>query len=139
MSCRVRHKNVSRLFIVHQKEGESLKDYVKQFHQIVLEVKDPSDKVVIMAMIKGLRLGPLFDSLFKNIPDTQLALQSKVDKYIVTEELAEAKREKRGRDDHKRKEPDTKRADYRNESKSKRSDQDIRRLINDRCLRIPPC
>ncbi|XP_057478855.1 uncharacterized protein LOC130766189 [Actinidia eriantha] len=103
ISCRVRQKNASHLFIVHQKETESLKDYIKRFNQAVLEVEHPSDKIVIMTMMEGLRPGPLFDSLFKNVPTTLSALQSKVDKYITAEELAEAKRRRRRRDDHKRK------------------------------------
>ena len=74
MSCRVRQKNASHLFTVHQKEGESLKDYIKRFNQTVLEVEDPSDKVVIMEMMEGLRPRPLFDSLSKNILETQSAL-----------------------------------------------------------------
>ncbi|PSS08179.1 Seed linoleate 9S-lipoxygenase [Actinidia chinensis var. chinensis] len=76
MSCRIRQKNASYLFTVHQKDGESLTDYVKHFNQVVIEVEDPSNK-------------------------------SKIDKYIVVEELAEAKRRRRGRDGHKRKEPNT--------------------------------
>ncbi|GFY94598.1 hypothetical protein Acr_09g0010440 [Actinidia rufa] len=76
-----------------------------------------SDKVIIMAMMEGLRPGPLFDSLSKNVPETLSALQSKADKYIVAEELAEAKRRRRGKDDHKRKEPDTRRTDYREETR----------------------
>ncbi|GFY95673.1 hypothetical protein Acr_10g0010580 [Actinidia rufa] len=107
-----------------RKETESLKDYVKQFNQTVLEVEDPSDKVVIMAMIEGLRPGPLFDSLYKNVPETLFALQSKADKYIAAEELVEAKRRRQGKDDHKRKELETRRIDYREETRSKRSDQD---------------
>ncbi|GFS33711.1 hypothetical protein Acr_00g0030180 [Actinidia rufa] len=71
---------------------EGLKDYVKLFNQAVLEVEDPSDKVVIMAMMEGLQPGPLFDSLSKNVPKTLFALQSKADKYMAIEELAEAKR-----------------------------------------------
>ncbi|GFY92796.1 hypothetical protein Acr_08g0011920 [Actinidia rufa] len=94
MSYRVRQKNAFHLFTVHQKETESLKDYVKQFNQAILEVEDPSNKVVIMAMMEGLHPGPLFDSLLKNVPKTLLTLQSKVDKYISAEELAEAKRKK---------------------------------------------
>ncbi|GFY92634.1 hypothetical protein Acr_08g0010300 [Actinidia rufa] len=92
MSCRNRQKNASHLFTIHQKETESLKDFGKQFNQAILEVEDPSDKVIIMAMMEGLRPGPLFDSLSKNVPETLSALQSKADKYIAAEELAEAKR-----------------------------------------------
>ncbi|GFZ03474.1 hypothetical protein Acr_16g0000980 [Actinidia rufa] len=137
MSCRNRQKNASHLFTVHQKESESLKDFVKRFNQAVLEVEDPSDKVIIMAMKEGLRLGPLFDSLSKNVPETLSALQSKTDKYIAAEELAEAKRRRRGKDDHKRKEPDTRRADYREETRYKRPDRDPKRS-NDRRPRTPP-
>ncbi|GFS44927.1 bromo-adjacent homology (BAH) domain-containing protein [Actinidia rufa] len=85
MSCRVRQKNASHLFTVHQKDGDSLKDYVKCFKQVVLEVEDPSDKVVVM-----------------------------VDKYIAVKELIDAKRRRRGKDDHKRKEPE-RRTNYRGE------------------------
>ena len=62
----VRQKNASHLFIVHQKEGDSLKDYVKQFNQAILEVEAPSDKMVITAMMEGLLPGSLIDSLSKN-------------------------------------------------------------------------
>ncbi|GFY81010.1 hypothetical protein Acr_01g0008190 [Actinidia rufa] len=105
--------------------------------EAILEVEDPSDKVIIMAMMEGLRPGPLFDSLSKNVPETLSALQSKADKYISAEELAEAKRRRRGKDDHKRKEPNTRRIDYREETKNKRLDRDSKRS-NDRRPRTPP-
>ncbi|XP_057510770.1 uncharacterized protein LOC130793145 [Actinidia eriantha] len=54
MSCRVRQKSVSYLFTVPQKDGESIKEYVKHFNQAVLEAEDASDKVVVMAMMEGL-------------------------------------------------------------------------------------
>ena len=73
-SYRVRQKNASHLFTIHQKEAGSLKDYLKQFNQVVLEVEDPSNKVIVMAMMEGLRPGPLFDSLSKNVLETQLML-----------------------------------------------------------------
>ncbi|GFZ05834.1 hypothetical protein Acr_18g0000040 [Actinidia rufa] len=91
-----------------EKNGESLKDYIKHFNQAVLEVEDASDKVVFVAMMEGLHPGPLFDSLSRNIPKTQSALQSKVDKYIATEELAETKRRRRGRDNNKKNKSDSK-------------------------------
>ena len=51
MSYRVRQKNASHLFTIHQKEAEILKNYVKRFNQTVLEVEDASDKVIVMAMM----------------------------------------------------------------------------------------
>ena len=65
-----------------------------------MEVEDLDDKVVIMAMMEGLRPGPLVDSLSKNVPKTLSILQSKADKYIVVEELAEAKRSWRVDDEY---------------------------------------
>ncbi|XP_057506544.1 uncharacterized protein LOC130789750 [Actinidia eriantha] len=116
---------------------ERLKDYVKRFNQAILEVDNPSDKVVIMAMMEGLRPGPLFDSLSKNVPETLSALQNKADKYIAAEELAEAKRRRRGKDDPKRKEPDSRRPDYKNEARNKRSNRDLKSI--ERCPHTPPC
>ncbi|GFY85672.1 hypothetical protein Acr_04g0004100 [Actinidia rufa] len=121
---RIRQKNASHLFTIHQKEIERLKNYVKRFYQAILEVEDPSDKVVIMAMMEGLQSGPLFDSLSKNVHKTLSAFQNKVDKYIAAEELADAKRRRRGKDDPKRKEPDNKRSEYRGEARNKRSNRD---------------
>ncbi|GFS37266.1 hypothetical protein Acr_00g0051020 [Actinidia rufa] len=108
MSCRIRQKNASHLFTVHQKETENLKDYVKRFNQAILEVEDSSNKVVIMAMMEGLR---------------------SADKYIAAEELAEAKCRRQGRDDPKRKEPDSKQPEYRDEARSKRSNRHSRCLL----------
>ncbi|GFS38388.1 hypothetical protein Acr_00g0057190 [Actinidia rufa] len=63
--------------------------------------------------------------------------KSKADKYITAEELAEAKCRRRGKDDHKRKEPDTRRIDYREKTRNKRPNRDSKRP-NDRRPRTPP-
>ncbi|GFY97652.1 hypothetical protein Acr_12g0001930 [Actinidia rufa] len=55
-------------------ETEGLKDCVKRFNHAILEVEDPSDKMAIMAMMEGLRLGPMFDFLSKNVLETLFAL-----------------------------------------------------------------
>ncbi|GFS43666.1 hypothetical protein Acr_00g0086310 [Actinidia rufa] len=123
---------------VHQNDGEILKNYIKRFNQVCLEVKDPSDKVVVVAMMEGLRLGPLFDSLSKSVLETLSALQSKADKYIADKELVETKHRRQGKDDNTRKEPDTWRTDYRGEMKSKRSERDARARINEPRPRTPP-
>ena len=79
-----------------------------------------------MAMMEGLRPGPLFDSLSKNVSETLSTLLSKADKYIATEELVETKRRRGVRDD-KRKEPETRRTDYRDEARNNRPNRDSRR------------
>ncbi|XP_057506533.1 uncharacterized protein LOC130789734 [Actinidia eriantha] len=62
---------------------------------------------------------------------------SKADKYIAAKELAEAKRRRRGKDDHKRNEPDTRRIDYKEETRNKRPDRDFKRP-NGRRPHTPP-
>ena len=89
-----------------------------------------------MAMMEGLCPGPLLDSFSNNIPENLSTLQGKAEKYIVVEELVEAKQRRRGRDD-KRKKLDTKQADYRDEARNKGLDQDSRLRTNDRCPRTP--
>ena len=74
-------------------------------------------------MMEGLRPGPLFDSLSKNILETQSTLQNKPGKYIAPEELSEAKW---GKDKNKRKEPNSHIMNYKSKVKSKRSDQNAR-------------
>ena len=70
-------------------------------------MEDPSDKVVVIALMEGLCLSPLFNFFSKSFLETLSVLQSKADKYITAEELAEAKHRRRGRDDYKRKELNT--------------------------------
>ncbi|PSS21395.1 DNA double-strand break repair Rad50 ATPase like [Actinidia chinensis var. chinensis] len=55
ISCRVRPKKCIPPVYSSPKREESLKDYVKRFNQAVLEVEGASDKVVVMAMMEGLR------------------------------------------------------------------------------------
>ncbi|GFY87607.1 hypothetical protein Acr_05g0012460 [Actinidia rufa] len=99
--------------------NELLKNYVKLFNQAILEVEDPSDKVVIMAMMEGLCPGPLFNSLSKNILETYLSSRAKLTNKIAVEELDKAKWRRRGKD-HKRKEPNTRQSDYMDEARNKR-------------------
>ncbi|GFS31346.1 hypothetical protein Acr_00g0016860 [Actinidia rufa] len=64
-------------------------------------------------------------------------MSCKAEKYITDEELVEAKHRRRGKNDYKRKELDTRRTDYRGELKSKKSKRDARRIINEQCRRTP--
>ncbi|GFS40647.1 hypothetical protein Acr_00g0069690 [Actinidia rufa] len=68
----------AQVYAMTQKDGQA----TPNAGVAVLEVEGFSDKVVIMAMMEGLRLGPLFIFLSKNVPKTLSTLQSKVDKHI---------------------------------------------------------
>ena len=91
-----------------------------------------------MYLMVWLLPGQMFDSLLKNFSETLSTLQSKADKYIITEELAKAKRIRWGRDD-KRNQPDTRLTNYRDEARNKKPNRDSRRQTNDRRPRTPTC
>ncbi|GFZ12348.1 hypothetical protein Acr_23g0007330 [Actinidia rufa] len=109
MSCRNRQKNASHLFTVH---------------------RSPKKTESLKDFVKR------FNQAVLDVEDP--SDKSKADKYIAVEELAEAKRRRRGKEDHKRKEPDTRQADYREEMRYKRPDRDSKRS-NNRRPRTPPC
>ncbi|GFS37316.1 hypothetical protein Acr_00g0051350 [Actinidia rufa] len=112
MSCRNRQMNAFHLFTIHQKETESLKD----FDSDLVRCSIPSPKTFL-----------------KHYPPSKVKRTS----IIAAEELVEAKLRRRGKDDHKRKEPDTRRIDYRDETRYKRPDQNPKHS-NDRRPRTPP-
>ena len=60
-----------------------MKEYIKQFNKVVLEVENANDKVMVMAMMERLRPGALFDFLSTNVLETQSTFQRKADKYIA--------------------------------------------------------
>ena len=45
-------------------------------------MENPSDKVVVMAMMEGLRLGPLFNFLSQRVSKTLSALQSNAESTL---------------------------------------------------------
>ncbi|GFY98627.1 hypothetical protein Acr_13g0000280 [Actinidia rufa] len=113
-------------------------------YKSLMSLQGCSDEIMCKAFsatLKGPARTPTWPAvrlpLSKNVPETLSALQSKADKYIAAEELTEAKRRQRGKDDHKRKEPDTRRADYREETRYKRPDRDPKRS-SDRRPPTPP-
>ncbi|GFS39231.1 hypothetical protein Acr_00g0061810 [Actinidia rufa] len=82
--------------LYHPPKGNKAPEGVcERFNQAILEVEDPSDKVVIMALMEGLRPGLLFNSLSKNVLEPLSVLPNKADKYIAAEELVEAKRRRK--------------------------------------------
>ncbi|PSS36080.1 TRNA (guanine(9)-N1)-methyltransferase [Actinidia chinensis var. chinensis] len=73
----------------------------------------PSIPVQMPPLLKDRSHGP--PGLVQELDD---ALESKANKYIATEEFVETKCRRRGKDDHKRKEPNSRRTDYRGELKT---------------------
>ena len=56
------------MLTVRQQEGESLRDYVKQFNKAVLEIEKVDDQVIITTFQAGLNNPGLIFSLEKTLP-----------------------------------------------------------------------
>ncbi|GKV04597.1 hypothetical protein SLEP1_g16740 [Rubroshorea leprosula] len=55
---------------VHQKEGESLRDYMQRFNKIILDIDNVLDTICLSALLHGLKRGRFLDDLLENPPKT---------------------------------------------------------------------
>ncbi|XP_073025057.1 uncharacterized protein [Primulina eburnea] len=79
------------LFNVKQ-EQESLRDFVKRFNKMVIDVPSDTPDILISAFTQGLRGGDFFKSLVKKPPTTFEELLAKAEKYMNVEEVHMARR-----------------------------------------------
>ncbi|XP_075665418.1 uncharacterized protein LOC142635089 [Castanea sativa] len=87
-----RHKRpTSYLLIVRQQEGESLRDYVKLFNKVVLEIDEANDQVIMTTFQVGLNNPDLIFSLGKTPPTSMTDLLFKAQKYMNGEDALIAK------------------------------------------------
>ncbi|KAL8513902.1 hypothetical protein ACS0TY_013138 [Phlomoides rotata] len=77
---------------MRQGETESLRAFLKQFNQVLLEVSTTTPEVIINVLTNGLRDGDLFSSLAKKHVATLNDLHRKAEKCITLEEVRKAKK-----------------------------------------------
>ncbi|GKV18246.1 hypothetical protein SLEP1_g28653 [Rubroshorea leprosula] len=58
------------LMQVHQKEGESLRDYMQRFNKVTLDIDNVPDTICLSALLHGLKRGRFLDDLLENPPKT---------------------------------------------------------------------
>ncbi|GKV35451.1 hypothetical protein SLEP1_g43714 [Rubroshorea leprosula] len=87
-SRRLIRKTTSELMRVKQKEGESLKNYMSQFNDAVLEVSSFNQAVGIAIVIQGLQHERFRDSLIKHPAATFNEVNDRSLKFITAEEYA---------------------------------------------------
>ncbi|GKV15560.1 hypothetical protein SLEP1_g26342 [Rubroshorea leprosula] len=63
-------RTVTELMQVHQKEGESLRDYMQQFNKATLDIDNVPDTICLSALLHGLKRGQFLDDLLENPPKT---------------------------------------------------------------------
>ncbi|KAL0319789.1 UNVERIFIED_CONTAM: hypothetical protein Sradi_5240400 [Sesamum radiatum] len=82
---------VSYLFIVIQREHESLRDYVQSFSKAVLEVPHVNPELLASIMQQNLRRGRFRESIAGKPPATLDELLVRVEKYIRIEETSDVR------------------------------------------------
>ncbi|KAL0415822.1 UNVERIFIED_CONTAM: hypothetical protein Slati_3414100 [Sesamum latifolium] len=95
-SSRKHRKTELSLFSIHQKEGESLKDYLYRFNTAALEVPSTTQEVKASAFAQRLMDRDFFKSLAKKSATKFDALLARATKYINMEDAQASKREGRG-------------------------------------------
>ncbi|GKV48906.1 hypothetical protein SLEP1_g55692 [Rubroshorea leprosula] len=61
-------RTATELMQVHQKKGESLKDYMQQFNKSTLGIDNVPDSICLSTLLHGLKLGRFLDDLLENLP-----------------------------------------------------------------------
>ncbi|GKV32754.1 hypothetical protein SLEP1_g41336 [Rubroshorea leprosula] len=61
-------RTTSELMQVHQKEGESLRDYMQWFNKSTLDIDNVPDTICLSTLLHGLKPGQFLDDLLENPP-----------------------------------------------------------------------
>ncbi|GKV24654.1 hypothetical protein SLEP1_g34238 [Rubroshorea leprosula] len=83
---------VTELMQVHQKEGESLRDYMQRFNKATLDIDNVPDTICLSALLHGLKRGRFLDDLLENPPKTWNKVNHRSASFILSEDFQSSKR-----------------------------------------------
>ncbi|GKU97245.1 hypothetical protein SLEP1_g10414 [Rubroshorea leprosula] len=95
-------RTATELMQVHQKEGESLRDYMQQFNKATLDIDNVPDTICLSALLHGLKPGRFLDDLLENPPKSWNEVNDRSASFILFEDFQSSKRRA---DDRQGKEP----------------------------------
>ncbi|GKV50599.1 hypothetical protein SLEP1_g57302 [Rubroshorea leprosula] len=81
------------LMQVHQKEGESLRDYMQRFNKATLDIDNVPDTICLSALLHGLKLGRFLDDLLENPPKLWNEVNDRSASFILSEDFQSSKRQ----------------------------------------------
>ncbi|XP_071920730.1 uncharacterized protein [Coffea arabica] len=93
VSSRPTTKTSAYLLTVQQNPGESLRSYVRRFHEESVQIPDPNEQVTLAAFTHGLVAGEFNTGIHKKYSRTLHELWLKVEKGIQAENLHRMKKE----------------------------------------------
>ncbi|GKU93784.1 hypothetical protein SLEP1_g7351 [Rubroshorea leprosula] len=83
----------TKLMQVHQREGESLRDYMQQFNKTTLDIDNVLDTLCLSALLHGLKPGRFLDDLLENPPKSWNEVNDKSASFILSENFQSSKRQ----------------------------------------------
>ncbi|XP_027102703.1 uncharacterized protein [Coffea arabica] len=93
VSSRPTTKTSAYLLTVQQNRGESLRSYIRKFHEESVQIPDPNEQVTLAAFTHGLVAGEFNTRIHKKYPRTLHELWLKIEKGIQAEDLHRMKKE----------------------------------------------
>ncbi|GKU88075.1 hypothetical protein SLEP1_g2380 [Rubroshorea leprosula] len=85
-------RTANELMQVHQKEGESLRDYMQRFNKATLDIGNVPDTICLFALLHGLKHGRFLDDLLENPPKTWNEVNNRSASFILSEDFQSSKR-----------------------------------------------
>ena len=82
------------LISIKQQENKTLRSYIAHFNKESLSIDEADDKIIVTAFTNGLQKGKFLFSLYKNNPKIMLDVFYRAIKYINTEDVLLAQKEK---------------------------------------------
>ncbi|GKV46573.1 hypothetical protein SLEP1_g53545 [Rubroshorea leprosula] len=85
-------RTATELMQVHQKEGESLRDYMQRFNKATLDIDNVPDTICLSTLLHGLKRGRFLDDLLENPPKTWNEVIDRSATFILSEDFQSSKR-----------------------------------------------
>ncbi|GKV51993.1 hypothetical protein SLEP1_g58603 [Rubroshorea leprosula] len=82
----------TELMQVHQKKGESLRDYMQRFNKTTLDIDNVPDTNCLSALLHGLKPGRFLDNLLENPPKSWNEVNDWLASFILSEDFQSSKR-----------------------------------------------
>ncbi|GLT84990.1 hypothetical protein SLE2022_031930 [Rubroshorea leprosula] len=85
-------RTATELMQVHQKEGESLRDYMQRFNKATLDIDNVPDTICLSALLHGLKRGRFLDDMLENPPKTWNEVNDRSASFILSKDFQSSKR-----------------------------------------------
>ncbi|GKV04877.1 hypothetical protein SLEP1_g16974 [Rubroshorea leprosula] len=85
-------RTATELMQVHQKEGESLRDYMQRFNKATFDIDNVLDTICLSALLHGLKRSRFLDDLLENPPKTWNEVNDRSASFTLSEDFQSSKR-----------------------------------------------